>query len=125
MPNIIEAEIDQETKSKERLSPKEFAKKKRREAYERFKEQQKNDPRHIAMKEKQKQQRRDIYQKAKERRKSFAAERKKEVGDKAAKDRAIKDQELMRTITMGNKMKPIKISQEENLKDDPPLNFSK
>ena len=71
-----------------RLSPKEFAKKMRHEAYLRAKEYRKTDPRQIAMQEKLKQQRRDAYQKAKERGKVIRAERKKAANEKATKDGA-------------------------------------
>jgi hypothetical protein len=52
-----------------RLSKKEWAKKMRREAYERAKEFKKNDPREIARKAAAKEQRKALYQKAKERHK--------------------------------------------------------
>lgn len=65
---------DQET---EKLSRKEYAKKLRREAYQRAKEYKKNDPREIARKEKAKEQRREAYQKAKERNKAAKKEKDK------------------------------------------------
>jgi CRISPR/Cas system-associated endonuclease Cas3-HD len=65
---------DQET---EKLSRKEFAKKLRREAYQRAKEYKKNDPREVARKEKAKEQRRETYQKVKERNKAAKKEKDK------------------------------------------------
>jgi hypothetical protein len=60
-------ETENEDSSGQKLSKKEYAKKLRREAYQRAKEYKKNDPREIARKEKAKEQRREAYQKAKER----------------------------------------------------------
>lgn len=65
---------DQET---EKLSRKDYAKKLRREAYQKAKEYKKNDPREIARKEKAKVQRREAYQKAKERNKAAKKEKDK------------------------------------------------
>lgn len=63
-------ETGNESPSGQKLTKKEYAKKLRREAYQRAKEYKKNDPREIARKEKAKEQRREAYQKAKERSKA-------------------------------------------------------
>jgi hypothetical protein len=82
-----------ENSSGQKLSKKEFAKKLRREAYQRAKEFKKNDPREIARKEKAKEQRREAYQKAKERNK--AAKKDKEKKPKLdLKDQVVRAVEL-------------------------------
>jgi hypothetical protein len=72
-------ETENETSSGQKLSRKEYAKKLRREAYQRAKEYKKNDPREIARKEKAKEQRREAYQKAKERSKVAKKEKDKKL----------------------------------------------
>src|ERR1019366_2990117 len=59
-----------------RLSRREWAKKMRREAYERAKERRASDPKYLAMKEEAKKRRREASQVAKERRKAAAKKRK-------------------------------------------------
>lgn len=72
-------ETDSENSPAKKLTQKEFAKKLRREAYQRAKEYKKNDPREIARKAKAKEQRREAYQKAKERNKLTKKEHKEKM----------------------------------------------
>ena len=88
-----------------RLSPKEFAKKMRHEAYLRAKEYRRTDQRQLAMKEKLKQQRRDAYQKFKERGKIIKAESKKAAEKKAADDGAAEGQALLTTLMRASALK--------------------
>ena len=88
-----------------RLSPKEFAKKMRHEAYLRAKEYRRTDPRQLAMKEKLKQQRRDAYQKFKERGKIIKAESKKAAEKKAVDDGAAEGQALLTTLMRASALK--------------------
>lgn len=82
-----------ETTSEKKLSKKEYAKKLRREAYQRAKELKKTDPREIARKAKAKEQRREAYQKAKERNKA-AQKAKKEKEKMDLKEHTIRAVEL-------------------------------
>jgi len=67
-----------------RLSRQEWAKKMRREAYKRAKEQRASDPRYLAMKEEAKKRRHAAAQGAKERRKAASEKRKRDQMEKAA-----------------------------------------
>jgi len=91
-------ETEDNDAAEERLSPKEYAKKQRRKAYELAKERQKTDPRYIAMKEKLKQQRRDAYQKSKEWTKTLKAKRKLSASEKVSEARIEKEREVMGLI---------------------------
>jgi hypothetical protein len=82
-------ETENENSSGQKLSRKEYAKKLRREAYQRAKEIKKNDPREIARKEKAKLQRREAYKKAKERNKEAKEKKKPKVDLKEQIMRAV------------------------------------
>ncbi len=86
-------DTEHEGTSEPKLTKKEYAKKLRREAYQRAKEYKKNDPREIARKEKAKEQRREAYQKAKER--SKAARK-----DKDKKPRMDLTEQLVRAVEL-------------------------
>jgi hypothetical protein len=82
-------ESENENSSDKKLSRKEYAKKLRREAYQRAKEFKKNDPREIARKEKAKEQRREAYKKAKERSKETKEKKKTKIDLKEQIMRAV------------------------------------
>ena len=99
---VTVANLDETPK---RLSAKEFAKKIRKEAYQKAKERRKNDPRQIAMKARQKAQRRTKSAKAKERR--MASKPRpvtKAVDERTLAEKAIRDQELMAMIVTANQL---------------------
>jgi hypothetical protein len=81
-----------------KLSQKDFAKKLRKAAYQRAKEQRARDPRVIAMKEAAKVQRREAYRRMKEQRKAVAAEQKAQQEAERARESTEKDLGLMKLV---------------------------
>ena len=82
-----------EPEETERLSPKEFAKLQRRQAYQKAKEYQKTNEKFIAMKERAKERRREAYQRQKEYIKSKKASQKSVEEKKFQLEREEKDAE--------------------------------
>jgi hypothetical protein len=85
-----------------KLSKKEYARRMRRAAYLRAKEQRASDPKHLALKELVKQRRREAYQQAKERSKARIRQEKASLGEQQAQKRAAADLELMKLVRPGS-----------------------
>jgi hypothetical protein len=84
-----------------KLSQKEYARRMRRAAYLRAKEQRAKDPKCLALKEAAKLRRREAYRKAKDRKQAKVRQEKASLEESRAEERAASDLELMKLVKPG------------------------